>query len=81
MVLWQVGPEAVWSGDTGGTLIYDLIPVLFSVFLFAGLFLPLLMDYGLLEFVGKSMNKIMRPLFKLPGRSSVDALASWVVCG
>ncbi|KMK78190.1 YjiH family protein [Alkalihalobacillus pseudalcaliphilus] len=78
MVLWQVGPEAVWSGDTGGTLIYDLIPVLFSVFLFAGLFLPLLMDYGLLEFVGKSMNKIMRPLFKLPGRSSVDALASWV---
>src|SRR5699024_521607 len=52
--------------------------VLFSVFLFAGIFLPLLMIFGLMEFFGTLMTKVMRPLFKLPGRSSIDALASWI---
>src|SRR5699024_9291600 len=51
---------------------------LFAVFLFAGLFLPLLMDFGLLDLFGTLMTKIMRPLFRLPGRASVDSLASWV---
>src|SRR5699024_1778629 len=39
---------------------------------------PLLMNFGLLELFGTLMTKIMRPLFKLPGRSSIDALASWI---
>ncbi|MFS0861219.1 YjiH family protein [Fredinandcohnia sp. 179-A 10B2 NHS] len=78
MVLFHIGPEAIWSENTGGTLLFDLIPVLFSVFLFAGLFLPLLLDFGLLELCGALLTKVMRPLFKLPGRSSVDAIASWL---
>lgn len=52
--------------------------MLFAVFLFAGMFLPLLMNFGLMELFGTLMTKIMRPLFKLPGRSSIDALASWI---
>ncbi|WP_156290183.1 YjiH family protein [Oceanobacillus salinisoli] len=78
MVFFQVGTEAVYGPDTGQLLLDDLLHVLFAVFLFAGLFLPLLMNFGLLEFVGTMMTKIMRPLFKLPGRSSIDALASWI---
>ncbi len=80
MVLFQVGPEAIWSEDTGGLLLSGdgLLSFLFTIFLFAGLFLPLLMNFGLLEFFGAMMVKIMRPLFRLPGRSSIDALASWV---
>lgn len=78
MVYFRIGPEAVYSADTGGMLLDSLLHVLFSVFLFAGLFLPLLMNFGLLEFFGALMQKVMRPLFKLPGRSSIDALASWV---
>ncbi|MUV37446.1 uncharacterized protein JNUCC1_01252 [Lentibacillus sp. JNUCC-1] len=80
MVVFKLGPEAIYSGDTGGTLIGDggLLHVLFAVFLFAGLFLPLLMNFGLLEFFGTLMTKIMRPLFKLPGRGSIDSLASWI---
>jgi len=42
------------------------------------MFLPLLLNFGLLEWFGSLMAKIMRPLFKLPGRSSIDALASWL---
>ncbi|MDQ0271823.1 YjiH family protein [Cytobacillus purgationiresistens] len=77
-VYFEVGPEAIWSGDTGGLLLFDLLPVLFAVFLFAGLLLPLLVNFGLLEFFGSLLTKVMRPLFKLPGRSSVDAVTSWI---
>ena len=80
MVMFQIGPEAVWSDVTGGMLLAGdgLLSFLFTIFLFAGLLLPLLMNFGLLEFFGSIMVKIMRPLFRLPGRSSIDALASWV---
>lgn len=78
MVFFRLGPEAIHSADTGQMLLDDLLHVLFAVFLFAGLFLPLLMNYGLLDLFGTLMTKIMRPLFKLPGRSSIDSLASWI---
>ena len=57
---FKVGPEAVWSGSTGGMVLNDLLPVLFSVFIFAGLLLPLLMNFGLLELIGTLLTKIMR---------------------
>ncbi|WAA12234.1 YjiH family protein [Fervidibacillus halotolerans] len=77
---FRIGPEAIWSENTGGLLLNDegLLSTLFSVFFFAGLFLPLLLNFGLLEFFGSLLTKVMRPLFKLPGRSSIDALASWI---
>src|SRR5699024_6182216 len=78
MVLFQLGPEAIYSADTGGQLLDDLLHVLFAVFLFAGIALPLLMNFGLLELFGTIMTKVMRPLFKIPGRSSIDSLASWI---
>mgnify|MGYP001309524601 CR=1 FL=1 len=78
LVIFKIGPEAIWSENTGGLLVYDLLAVLFTVFLFAGFFLPLLMDFGLLEFFGTLLTRFMRPVFKLPGRSSIDCLASWV---
>ena len=80
LIIWQIGPEAIWSENTGGMLLSPtgLVSFLFTIFLFAGLLLPLLLNFGLLEFFGTMMVKIMRPLFKLPGRSAVDALTSWV---
>lgn len=77
-VLFNIGPIQITSEDTGGTVFYDLLPTLFAVFLIAGFLLPLLLNYGLLEFVGTLFRKFMRPVFTLPGRSTVDNLASWV---
>ena len=78
MALYEVGFAPIYSGDTGGLVLYDLLPILFSVFLFAGLFLPLLLNFGLLEFIGTLLSKIMRPVFNLPGRSAIDCIASWL---
>jgi nucleoside recognition membrane protein YjiH len=80
LVVLQIGPEWIWNENTGGLLLSEdgLVTFLFTIFLFAGLLLPLLLNFGLLEFFGTMMVKVMRPLFKLPGRSTIDALTSWI---
>nr|WP_245804719.1 YjiH family protein [Halobacillus hunanensis] len=78
MTFFEIGPQFIWSDATGGLLFNDLIPALFAVFLFAGLLLPLLLDFGLLELCGALFTKIIKPVFTLPGRSSIDCLASWL---
>ncbi|MFD2637806.1 YjiH family protein [Piscibacillus salipiscarius] len=75
---YEIGLEQVYSGATGGMILGDLMPSLVAVFLIASFLLPLLLNYGLLEFIGSLFKKIMRPIFTLPGRSTVDNLASWL---
>lgn len=81
MTLTEIGPSYVSSDLTGGVVLFDLIPVLMVWFLFASLFMPLLLEFGLMDFIGTVVRKVMHPLFKLPGRSSVDAMASWMGSG
>ncbi|WP_063368398.1 YjiH family protein [Pseudoalteromonas luteoviolacea] len=78
MTFFKVGPELIHSSGTGALVLNDLLPVLFSVFVFAGLLLPLLLNFGLLELVGTLLTKVMRPLFGVPGRSAVNCVASWL---
>ncbi|UPR36039.1 YjiH family protein [Vibrio cyclitrophicus] len=78
MAFFQVGPEFIWEENTGGLVLEGLLPTLFSVFIFAGLLLPLLLNFGLLELFGTLLSKIMRPIFNLPGRSAIDCMASWL---
>lgn len=73
-----IGTEMIYSMDTGGLVFYGLLPILFTVFLLAGFFLPLLLNFGLLEFAGALLIKVMRPVFGLPGRAAIDAIASWL---
>ncbi|MGF1758022.1 YjiH family protein [Photobacterium sagamiensis] len=78
MTYFGFGPEMIHDGAAGGLVLNDLLPVLFSVFIFAGMLLPLLLNFGLLEFFGTLFTKVMRPIFGLPGRSSVNCIASWL---
>lgn len=74
---FKFGPEWIWS-NTGNVLLSSLIPGLLVVFTLTGLLLPLLIDFGLPEFFGTLLSKIMRPIFTLPGRSSINCMASWL---
>ncbi|MDV7103833.1 YjiH family protein [Vibrio sp. TH_r3] len=78
MTYFHLGPKAIWEENTGGLVLEGLLPTLFSVFIFAGMLLPLLLNFGLLELVGTLLSKIMRPIFNLPGRSAIDCIASWL---
>lgn len=68
----------IYSDSVGGLVLHELMPILFSVFILAGLLLPLLLNFGLLELVGTLLTKVMRPLFGVPGRSAVNCVASWL---
>ena len=78
MTAFKVGPEIIYSPDTGGLILYDLIGGLFTIFLVAGFILPFLTEFGLLEYIGVFLTSVMRPVFNLPGRSAIDCLASWI---
>lgn len=81
MTYWKLGPEMIWSQYTGGLMLGELMTNLLPFFFWAGLALPLLTDYGFMEFVGTLVRKIMRPLFRVPGRAAVDCTASWIGSG
>lgn len=64
--------------NTGGFILNDLLCNLIIIFAIASFLLPLLLDFGLPEFIGALMTRVMRPLFKIPGRAAVDSLTSWI---
>lgn len=78
MIYFGFGPEFIIGDLTGGLVAQDLIPILVCVFLLAGVLLALLLNYGLLDFCGALLIKLMRPIFNLPGRSALDCVASWL---
>jgi len=78
MIYFGAGPEMIVGENTGFLVVDDLLPILVCVFFLAGILLPLLLNYGLLDFFGALLIKIMRPVFNLPGRSALDCVASWL---
>lgn len=77
MVYSQTGPEYIISGDTGGTMM-SLLQTLVAWFFAASFLIPLLMDFGIMDYTGTLVRNFTKPLFNLPGRSAIDLLASWV---
>ncbi len=69
---------AMVSGAEQGGVALELISGLVVIFAIASFLLPLLLDFGLLEFVGALLTKLMRPVFKVPGRAAVDCITSWI---
>ena len=65
------------GADQGGVAL-ELICGLVIIFAIASFLLPLLLDFGLLEFIGALLTKYMRPIFKVPGRAAVDCITSWI---
>ncbi|OIN06656.1 arginine uptake transporter [Oceanisphaera psychrotolerans] len=78
LVYFQVGPEWIWDRDTGGVLLYDVAPVVLAMFFVSSVLLPLLTDYGLMEFISVLVHKIFSRIFGLPGRAAIDCLTSWL---
>lgn len=77
MAFFKVGPKMIWSGATGGSML-GVSATLISVILCIAFLMPLLTDFGIMEFVGVFMRKVVRPLFTVPGRSAIDLVTSWL---
>lgn len=71
---FRVFPDPSAAGLMWETLAYSvgvIIPM-------GAALLALFVEYGFLDFVGALMRPVMRPLVRLPGRSALDSLTSWV---
>ena len=80
-IYYQIGPEFIWSKNTGGMMLTDVVANLIPFFLWAGMLMPLLTEFGLMEFIGNLLMPVMRPIFKLPGCSAVNCAVAWVGSG
>ena len=81
MVFLGIGPGWLIDPWVGGEfMLVRLIASnggLIAIFLIVGLAIPILTDFGLMEFLGTLIRKFVRALFTLPGRSSIDLFGSW----
>ncbi|MEB7385258.1 YjiH family protein [Staphylococcus xylosus] len=78
MVVFDFGPGFVLT-ESIGPFLYEKLAIPLSVLIPIGaIFLSFLIGFGLLEFIGVICRPIMRPIFKTPGKSAVDAVASFV---
>lgn len=80
LLMWlaEVGPHR-WFQEDMLPFIYNKVVVPVTILVPVGaVFLAFLMNYGLMELIGVFMRPVMRPIWKTPGRSAVDAVASFV---
>lgn len=68
----------LWRPDFGPFLYQKLATPVGLVIPIGSVFLAFLASFGLMEFTGELMTPVMRPLFRTPGRSAIDAVASFV---
>ncbi|OEK63113.1 YjiH family protein [Staphylococcus equorum] len=78
MIVFDFGPGFVLK-ESIGPFLYDKLAIPLSVLIPVGaILLTFLVGYGLLEFIGVIMRPVMKTIFKTPGKSAVDAVASFV---
>jgi len=76
MIFLGRGPDQIIASFTGDVMI-GLVASLVTIFIFLAPTMPIITDFGLMEFIGIYIKKFVRALFTLPGRASVDLMASW----
>lgn len=78
MLVFNVGPAWLFEPSMGPFLLNKLVIPVGLLVPIGAIFLALLVSYGLLEFIGVLLQPIMRPVWRTPGRSAIDAVASFV---
>lgn len=76
---WLFNPIATLGNASIATFVLDKILVTICISIpCASLFLPFLVDYGLVDFIGVFVRLIMRPVFKLPGRAAIIMVTAFL---
>lgn len=72
------GPEWIVGSKTGGTVIPSIVMGVAWIIPVGCFFMPFLLNYGAIDFLGSILEPLMRPIFKVPGRAAINAIASFV---
>lgn len=77
MIYFKAGPEIILASDTGVQALNTAGSSIVTIIL-AGIVVPLVAEYGLLEMIGAIIEPLMRPVFHVPGCAAIDAVSSFV---
>jgi nucleoside recognition membrane protein YjiH len=78
LYLGGIGPEVFFAPDMLPFLFEKLVLSVGLIVPIGALALAFLIGYGLLEFTGVLVQPVMRPIWRTPGWSAIDAVASFV---
>jgi nucleoside recognition membrane protein YjiH len=78
LALTGAGPAALQTPDMLPFLFNKLVISVGLIVPIGSVFLAFLVGYGLLEAIGILLQKLMQPIWRTPGRSAIDAVASFV---
>ncbi len=78
MSLFKTGPAFLMDKNVIPFIHNKIVISVITIIPIGAVFLAFLVDFGLMEFIGVFMQPVMRPLWRTPGRSAVDAVASFV---
>ncbi|MGX5220838.1 YjiH family protein [Pseudomonas segetis] len=76
--LLELGPQALYAPGMLPFLFDKLVLSLALIVPLGALALVFLIGFGLLELIGVLMQPVMRPIWRKPGKSAIDAVASFV---
>ena len=78
-ILILTSPPAWLAAEDIGPFLWEKLVISVGLIVPVGaIFLAMLVGYGLMEFIGVLVQPIMRPVWRTPGRSAIDAVASFV---
>lgn len=78
LAVTKIGPTQFQSPDMLPFLFEKLVIPVSLIVPIGSIFLAFLVNYGMMESIGALMQKVMQPIWRTPGRSAIDALASFV---
>lgn len=78
MAVTKIGPDFLFQKGMVPFLYDKLVISVGLIVPIGAIFLAFLINYGLLEFIGVLLQPVMKPIWKTPGRSAIDAVASFV---
>lgn len=79
ILVFDLNPPAWLSRPDFGPFLYHKLSTPVGLVIPIGsVFLAFLASFGMMEFTGVLMTHVMKPVFRTPGRSAIDAVASFV---
>ncbi len=78
MAVFEIGPAELMAPGMIPFIFGKIVVPVTTIVPIGSIFLALIVSYGLMEFVGVFMRPVMKPIWKTPGRSAIDAVASFV---
>ncbi len=77
MILTGYAPKEIMNPNVG-PLSLSLTASVFLTVSSAGILIPLISEFGLLQMIGTIIEPIMRPVYKIPGYAALDGITSFV---